>query len=197
MAINLDVFSSHVLPFVSGCPDSMVRMAVLEKAIELCERAGVWEVDLPLAAASTGLFAPVLPAGARIHLVKEVMRTPTRPLPENAYKVHGDWTSISFHEPQVAELAPTFTVKASLVPTRITVGQQTNELPDTLVERFLSGLSAGAKSYLMVMPGQAWSNPQLAAYFQREFDQVCGTAAAETLHGRAANSQRVQYRPFR
>lgn len=193
---DLDIFTPHILPFVTGCPDSTVRLAVLEAAIELCERSGVWQASLPLVGAGPQLFMPVLPAGARIMLIKDVMCSPMRELPAGAYEVSGDWTTISFREPQVAAIADSFTVKASLAPTRITNGRPTGELPDVLVERFLNGICAGAKQRLMVMPGQGWTNLELASYFQQEFKQACGTAAAEALHGRAANSPRVQYRRF-
>lgn len=196
MAISLEIFSPYVVPFVVGCPDSTIRMNLLEAAIELCERSGVWTANVPLAAMDGGLFAPVLPAGARVLLVKEVWRSAASTLPESAYDVAGDWGTLSFREPQLAAQAAGFTATVCMVPTRITAGQPTSELPDFLVERFLNGIAAGAKSRLMCMPGQSWTNPVLGLTFQQEFNRACGTAAIETQHGRAANSPRVQYRRF-
>lgn len=194
---DLDIFSPHVMPFVIGCPDSMMRMGVLEAAIELCERSGVWAADLPLASVDAQLFTPELPAGARILLIKDVMRNATCALPENAYQVAGDWASITFSEPHLAAIASTFTAKATLVPTRLTAsGQPTSELPSVLVERYLQGIAAGAKRYLLALPGQSWSNPTLAGYFEQQFKQACATAAIEAQHGRAANSPRVLPRRF-
>lgn len=197
MTVSLDIFSPYIVPFVVGCPDSTVRMNVLEAAIELCERSGVWTANVPLVAADDGFFAPVLPAGARVMLVKEVWRTASSALPESAYDVSGDWGTLFFREPQLAAQAAGFTVTVCMAPARITVGQPTSELPGFLVERFLNGIAAGAKYRLMSMPGQSWSNPVLGVTFQQEFNRVCGTAAIEMQHGRAANSPRVQYRPFR
>lgn len=195
--VNIDIFSPHVMPFVIGCPDSMMRMGVLEAAIELCEKSGVWAADLPLASVDGQLFTPELPTGARILLVKDVMRNATCVLPESAYQVAGDWTTISFREAHVAAHAGAFKVKASLVPTRMTAtGQPASELPDVLVDRYLQGIAAGAKRYLLALPGQSWSNPTLAAYFEQQFNQACGTAAIEAQHGRAANSPRVLPRRF-
>lgn len=197
MATSLDVFSSYVLPFVPSCPDSMVRQYVLEAAIELCERSGVWQDDLPLAAVGGGLFSPVLPTGARVLLISAVNRTPTVPVPETSFSVSGDWTRIVFPEQQLADIAETFTVTAKLAPTRLTLGQPTAELPDVLVERFLMGIAAGAKHKLMNVPGQPWTNPDSAASFEAEFNLACGTAAAEIFHQRRTSSPRVQYRAFR
>jgi hypothetical protein len=66
-------------------------------------------------------------------------------------------------------------------------------LPDTGLVKYRSGIEAGALAYLHSVPGQPWSDAQMAEMRRREFQSSINNAKAEVQ--RAFNTGSVRARP--
>lgn len=211
MATDIDVILPHVLPDVSGCPAATARLAIIEAAIELCTKSGAWteildlvytnngthsyELDLPKD--SRALLITDVWAGSRL-LAPKTMAELSRVLPDwqtaqgdPSYYNQQNWEELRVYPTPNNPASQALTVRAQLAPKR---GATT--FPDSLVDRRLQGIAAGALARLMLKPGQSWSNPQLAAFHQNVFLTDCGNARVEQFHERVQGSVRVTPRRF-
>ncbi|MET3134957.1 hypothetical protein AAKU55_005260 [Oxalobacteraceae bacterium GrIS 1.11] len=212
MAASIDIFIPHILPSVLACPDFSIRSAIIEAAIEFCGDAGAWTETLDPIHMSAGTHSYELdvPKDARALVVKNVwarngalvaktMDDIAALMPDwqsaqgtPAYYNQQDWDELRVYPtPGDGDAGGTLSVRASLAPTR---GAST--LPNFLVERHFQTIVAGALARLMLVPGQGWSNPQLAAYFKNEFRLACANAKVELFHDRVACNLRVAPRRF-
>lgn len=210
MATSIDVFIPNILPSVIGCPDFSMRSAVIESAIELCTKASAWTetMDLVLLRQGSHSYEIDLPKDARVLLVKNVWASKGELTSKTMTEIAGlipDWQTaqgepryfnqLNWEEFRVYPIPNSsnaaLTVRASLAPLRTST-----TLPTSFVDRYFQGIVAGAIARLAIVPGQAWSNPQLAAYYKTEFNTACGEAKVEIFHDRVAGSMRVTPRRF-
>jgi len=211
MPTPIDVFLPHILPSVIGCPDFSARSAVVEAAIEFCTRSHGWTETLDLLYLSKGnhSYELDLPMDARLVMVKNVwaargeltsktMDEITRELPD-WQSARGDprfynqlnWEELRVYPtPNRPESAPLL-VRAALAPKRTAT-----TFPDSFADRNFQTIASGALARLLIVPGQAWTNPPLAAYHKNEFDKAIGDVKVEMFHDRVAGSTRVAPRRF-
>ena len=65
------------------------------------------------------------------------------------------------------------------------------ELPERLGNEFRDALVAGALARLMKIPGAEWSNPQMAMYYQGEFEEAKARAATRAEDGFTKKRTRI------
>jgi len=65
-------------------------------------------------------------------------------------------------------------------------------LPDILWHDYEDAISSGARWRLLRLPGRAWSNPELAGYYQREFELGKSRGLGITRHGRGTREARIR-----
>ena len=206
-----------VAPEVLGCPTVMVRQQIVKAAVELCRSAKVWEGELDditvvsdtrdytlvAVIGTTGEGEETVNITAPISEITEVSLdgaplTGTT-LPDLRYR-YEDWRSeIGTPElylrmsPTTLSLVPTPTAGGTLgvmVTLRPDLASQT--LEDFLVTEYSDILAAGAKYFLMVMLGQKWSNPAMAAYYQEQFYSSIGAASVAASGGNVGAPIRVK-----
>lgn len=76
--------------------------------------------------------------------------------------------------PAPSDAAYTFRVIAQCQPS-----DTTESLPDDLLAKWVRQIDRGALAYLYDIPGQQWSNPQLAALESRRFQAAINNAKAD------------------
>lgn len=76
-------------------------------------------------------------------------------------------------------------VEAALKPSLDAV-----EFPDELFDQYVQDIAHGALAGLMLVPGQDWSNPTMAAIHQDSFDDRIGTVAAQVERGFGRSKRR-------
>jgi hypothetical protein len=211
MTTPIDVFLPHVLPSVIGCPDFTARSAILEAAIKFCTDSHAWTETLDLLYLSNGThsYELDLPKDTRAAMVKNVWAAngelTSKTMDEIVARIP-NWqtargTPLYFNQLNWEELrvypipnspeSTALTVRAALAPKRTAT-----TFPDSFADRNFQAIVSGALGHLMMLPGQAWSNPALAAYHKGEFDAAVGAAKVEMFHERVAGSTRVAPRRF-
>lgn len=197
----------RLMPRVVGCPEPMALQALVDSAIEFCERSLVIRHTLDGFAtipevAEYDLDAPYQQRVARVISVTCDGLTltavpPTAPgelvqlgLP-NTYSTRYDGTTT------VLELRPTpDSVKTIVVQVAASPTTSATALEDELVGRWFDALLAGATSRLMVTPNQPFSNFELAAMYSNMYRGEIGRAIAVGHSGRVQTSRTVGARPF-
>jgi hypothetical protein len=66
-------------------------------------------------------------------------------------------------------------------------------LSPVFLEKWSEAIAAGAKANLMAMPDKAWSNPQMSAYYQSQFDRFVGEARFDNTHKNKSGITQIQY----
>lgn len=208
-------FAPYVLPQVIGCPDPLLKQAVVMAAIEFCQQTLAWTeiqdpVQLVSGLADYDLEAPS--SDAIVITVRDVwigIRRLTAISMQQLPQTMPGWQTIesseplyynSAHDRSVIRLFPkpssppigsALIMRAAYMPT-----PNAATLPDFLGQRYMDVIASGAKSRLMTMPGVPWSNPALGTYYRQLFDAGIVDARISEAHDRTPGSISVQSRRF-
>lgn len=197
MIISFDEFLTEVLPDVNGCPDPSAINAVRNAAIEFCTRGNVWKVEMEIFQTESGVIAYDLDSpvnGARIIQVMAAFLDGMEIKPRTEDSLDAGmpgWRTIAgkptfFFQPtpELISLASvpdgTYTVSGivALCPTRKAGG-----IERFIYEQYLDVIASGAKARLMMMPGVPWSNPELAAFHDAQFNTGVAAGNVEAARG--------------
>jgi hypothetical protein len=214
---TLDTFMSRILPHVPACPDVVAQEALLDAAIEFCEKTLVVRQTLSVlgTTANTMEYTLSAPAGEAVvapiqawfkgrllepvaaDLIGNVQAFNTSPVEVTVTKAgptHFYWTAPSkiglYPVPDDTE-ASTLTVRAALKPTRTAT-----QLEDVLYDDWIDALMAGALSRLHAMKDQPWASADRSLIRAREFRNSVQRARAEGTTGRVRASLYVRQRGF-
>lgn len=208
---------SDLVPFVSvevpGCPDVLIKQTLVQAAIELCTESLAWqEIQEPVTLRDgTNELDIDTPRDARIVTVKDIWASSRKLRPatmDQLFEAIPNWQSAQGSEPtyynassdwQTIKIFPTpleansakLTMRVAYAPT-ITA----TTLPDELATKYLDGLTGGAKSRLMIMPGRSWTNTQLAGVYREQFNEFLLRAKIDVMHDRVQGSISVRPHPF-
>lgn len=69
-------------------------------------------------------------------------------------------------------------------------------LPDEIINKWDNGVAAGALAWLQNIPGQAWTNPGMAAQNERVFRSAISNAKAEVQRSYLPGAMRARGRAF-
>lgn len=199
--MTLDWFLPYMLIELPGCPQPLVKQALLSAASEFCRRTHAWsEVQEPIEL-QPGVrdYELDAPSGARVCVALDVMvnNRPLRPLrpmlpEEESCPV---WFNMAIERGMLSlyptpTQAETMRVRAAYEPT-----EDAQTLPDFLGHDYLGAMTGGTKAILMAIPGKTWSHPDLVPYHRQKFDDAVVEALADELHGRTVGA--VTLRPVR
>ena len=200
----VDAFYPFVLPEVIGCPEPLLAQQIMLTAHSFCTETGVWDEVQDPVLTSTGIadYEIDAPANAEMLRVRSVwldgrelsprqMRTPL---------VANFGTPSSYHAALARGLitldakpqSEQFLVVRAVYAPRLT-GQT---LPDLLLSRYAIAIASGAKSRLMLIPGQAWSNPVLAQFYAAQHQDAAINARIDMERDNVTGSLRVKPRSF-
>ena len=203
--MNLDYFLPYLLIELPGVSDPLLKQALVRAAIDFCQRSQVWqEVAEPIVLVDGQSDYDIdAPVGAQVYLLRDawVGAQPLRPLtlqrqqlelaqdPSQSSTVPTHFRSSADRQSLTVYPVPklptaSLRVKACFVPKA-----SATVLPDLLGDRYLMAVCAGVKSALMAIPGQAWSNPALSAYYHSQFDDGVLAARMEVLYDGAPSGQ--------
>ena len=211
--MNVSDIVPFVAPEVPGCPEVLIKQAIVQTAIEFCAETLAWqEIQDPIIMIDKANELDVeVPRDARIVTVKDIWasnrrlrpvtmeqlfeRIPNWQTAESSepayYNASADWQTIKiFPSPLDAKRAK-ITMRVAYAPTLTATA-----LPDEIVTKHLDGLTGGAKSRLMLMPGRSWTNTQLAGVYRVQFNDQMLKAKIDILHDRVQGSVSVRPHPF-
>lgn len=210
-------FLPRVLPYVLGCTDPMAKQAVVDAAIEFCQRTNaVWttftassrvgvseyDIDVPTQMVTSRLL-DVYFNDRKLRIVDSMAVDdpyalrgavdgvdPESGAPLVAYAMQGTATFTVYPVPDEA-IVDVFTCKASFQPTRAAT-----QLDDTLYDRYLDTIASGAIAYLASLPGQSFTSLGVYKMHRDKFYLGIGSAVSDARKGASMTSTRVKSRAF-
>jgi hypothetical protein len=214
---SLSPFMSRILPHVSGCPDVLAQEALLDTAIEFCEKTLVVQQTLDPLPTVSGEVEYTLEAPAHQAVVMPVAAwfntTMLKPVAANEVRnvqaytnfvsgfelAEGDPTHYFWVAPGSVGMYPipdattdgTITVRAALKPTRTAT-----QLEDVLFDDWIDPLVSGTLARLHASKDQIWSSADRSLLRSREFRAGVQRARIEQSMGRIRTTLRVQLRGF-
>lgn len=210
--MKVDDFLKFVLPDVPGCPDDLVRQAIMFTANRFCTETQCIDAisdPVQLEEGVQDYDMDILP-GLQAITIKSVW-TPTRELTpvtmSELNRMLPNWQVATNSEPSFYNMVKGFgkltvyPIPALPLGSPLTFhavyapNQFGNTLPDDMVGFYIDTIAAGAKARLMITPGQTWSNAQLAVANQSLYDAGVVSAKIDVMHNRVPGSIRV--RPLR
>lgn len=200
--MTLDWFLPFMLIELPGCPQPLIKQALLGAADEFCRRTYAWsEVQEPIAlqpdvrdyeldAPTGGRVCAVLGASVGGRMLQPIQPTLISDrAPPVGFNLAIDRGLLSLYPtPSQAE---TMVVRAAYAPT-----ESATTLPDFLGWDYRDAMTGGAKANLMAMAGKPWSQPDHVAFQRQKFDDAVATALAEELHGRTVGTVTLRPRRF-
>ena len=201
-------FLPEVMPSVHGCSDILAINAIRNACIEFCTSTMYWqETQDPISLAAGDLpYDFEAPSGANV-IQPMAITIGGRPiLPKSADWLDAniyDWRNqvadspTYFYQPNANQMvlvpaptaAVTVTIRCAYIPAR-----DGSVVDITLYEYYLEAIAAGALARLCSLPGQAWSNPQLADFKKREMASAITAATIEANKSYDRAGMRVQMR---
>ena len=211
--MNLDDFMPHLLTDLPGCPDSLVKQQLLFAAIEFCSETHAWnEIQDPITVIDKiNEYDIEVPTGARVVAVKDVWASNRKLRPVTMdqlfelipnwqtaegseptyYNASTDWTTLRVFPRPLGANKARITLRVAYAPS-----MSATAIPDEIAIKFWDGLIGGTKARLMMIPGKAWTNAQLAMVHRRDFDDGVIKAKISALHDRVQGSLSVRPHPF-
>jgi hypothetical protein len=215
---SLSSFMSRILPHVSGCPDVLAEEALLDTAIEFCEKTLVVQKTLPpvstlpeqinytLTPPTHQAVLLVLAAwfkGALMEPVasQEVLNVQgyTTTVPGYEHLFRGDPTQYYWTAPNTLCVFPipddtdsdSILVRVATKPSR-----SATQLEDVLFDDWVDALVAGTLARLHATKDQAWSSSDRSLLRSREFRLAVQRARMEGATGRVRTTLSVKMRRF-
>jgi hypothetical protein len=205
-------FLTRLNPMVPGCPEPVALQALLDTAVDFCDRTmvvqhttdptpvvpGVATYDLDTPSGTTP--ARVLAAwydGARLDLAP--LQTVTARSALGAADALGTPRAAYVLEPATVRLFPapdttqvgTLQVRVATRPLRAA-----RHVDDALFDDWVEAIVGGALARLAIMPGMSFSNPDMAVYGAGLFGAGVSAAKLEARKGRVVGDVHVRLSPF-
>lgn len=187
-------FLPLVLPHAAACPDPVAEAEVLNAAIVFCQRTRCWRIldDHILPEGWDGDIAFSLPGHARLHEIEKAWFN-SHELDRAAYADVITTTGDGRQDIQFTSLRDTLAGAGHLrLSLFLKPAAAATQLPDMLFEDYRAILAAGALGALLLIPGKAWTNPQMALAFKAEFERGCDRHFAENMRGRMRRPVRTK-----
>ncbi len=190
----LDDFLQHINLYAPGCAAPTAYFGIRQAAIEFCERTRLWrfEDDFP----TTGDEAERLfsPAGSVIHLIETAWFDDVRLEPKTTEwldahcrgwrnaALTGQAAYITQTEPNTLRVVPgqAGTVKVAMF---LKPSQDADDVPEFMVDEYRAVIGNGALAYILAIPGQSFTNLELAASFGAAFQQKLDSLAMRGTTG--------------
>jgi hypothetical protein len=209
--VNLSQFLPRLLPNVLGCPEPVAIQALLDSAIDFCNRSSVISVELDPITVIKDLDTYELetPDSTTVSVIQKVWYDGTllSAVPYDAATGmysghHGDpryYFGSYVEEAYSMTLMPTPTttlrnglrVRVALTPTR-----SATKVHSVLFDRYVDGIVAGAIAIIAAIPDQQYTNPGQAVAAAGKARAVSAIARGEIMHGNAQSSLSVKMRAF-
>lgn len=184
MSVTLDSFLPNVRPWAPGVPDSTAYSALRGAAVEFCERTKLWKYEntVPVLATASATSAITTPTDSAVLDIEVALFNgeeidPATSVDLDAYMPGWRTGGIGTGQPQyitqiqqnTLTLVPQTYVDGSLyLCLRLKPSQSAQTLPDFMAD-YAECLGWGALGRLLTVPGQSYSNPDLATFYTTRF----------------------------
>lgn len=206
----LNQFLPRLLVYVPACSDPLAMQALLDSAIEFCEKTGVisarldpiyltpntteYELESPLASTEVFLVTKAQLDGQDVTPImaeQVTLDAPRVARPDKLYvTLNADCTStvtINALPDQQYQL----TMEVFLRPSR-----SATSVPDVLLTQWVDAVVSGALAKLYMVPGQPFSSPDLAQYYESRTARLTHNARITASYGGVRGGMSVKQRPL-
>lgn len=192
----LNRFGLDIAMDIVGAPMPLIEREVRFTAVEFCDYTLTWRVSLDDidVVGGTGEYELTVPANSRVVTIVYAGHDGAKLMPTTEVALdddHDGWrTSKSskaawYYLPDrtririvlTPDAAGTLEAAVALAPT-----QDAKVLPDMLYNEHLESIRKGTLARMLAVPGKAWSNPAMAAYYLNAFDRAKRKEKAERLN---------------
>lgn len=206
---QLSAFLPRLLVYTPACPEPLAEQALVDSAIDFCERSCVirYTTDpITVEAGSTDyvLWAPnsdqtvtrVLKVFLDDYPIEATMAEKRTPVPDSpacpsGYTVIEDDLGLTLRLNQIPDKSYTLIVELALRPTKTA-----RRLDDQLYMNWMDAVVNGALARLYAVPGQPFSNESSSMYYAMKAAKLTNSARIESAYGRVRGSMAVRSRPF-
>jgi hypothetical protein len=205
---SFESFMKDVLPYVPGCPDTVVENALRSSSIELCEKAAVYTRELDPIGTVAGIHEYEFgqPVGTKvdkilwaIHDGKDLEAISPRGL-ESQNPKWRDNTSTPRHflqqSPDLFWLVPvpdTTLSNAVVMNVSLKPSRGSNNISTQIADNYRDGIVFGALYRLLRMPARDWSDPMAAADYAGMFRQAVEEAEIKARRADIGIGRKVAY----
>lgn len=211
MSIAYEQFLDRLIPHVPGCTDPVAVQALRDATIEFCVRSDwlTFEHDPITLLAGTSTYELEPPED---HIVSHVIQArldgaALTPITlDDLGRRYDDWRDVEGPPTHYTHLTPGEIVLFPRPTERMTSAlklvvslrpsQDSDEVEDSIYEWWCETIIDGALWRLMELPGQPFSNPQMAEVKARRFRSGIGLAHARRHQSHTREPQRIQMRSF-
>lgn len=204
----LSAFLPLVMPWAPAAPRPIVLQALRLAARELCVEGRIWRKLITTAVSTRVVSLLDQVAPDTIVAIQMAHLNGTKLTPRNFDDLPADYLTaaeanpewISQGEMDSVILYPfqpgTLETSLYLAPAAGTLYGEAQEAQNT-VQDFLfrdhaETISHGALGRILIVPGQDYSNPELAGFYKSQFKDACSTALAASLKGQMRAPQRTK-----
>ncbi len=191
---DISVFLPKVRQYAPGAAEPAAYDAIREAVIEFCDRTRLWRDKITETTAAFGPITLTPAAGAAIadiDLVRVEGRQLERVSSQYLDDRYGAWRDTTFtgtpsFVTQLAEDEITIVPWAACdvdVYVRYRPTNTTETIPDFIADGYASTIQAGALARLLMIPGQPFTNPDLAMAFAQRFQADLDQFAARPISG--------------
>lgn len=210
MSTSYEAFLPEVMPFFPTLPEIVIVNAIRNAAIEFCDRTD-WLVYTPVlqdVIANEDEYDLTLdvPTDTTVARVQAVWVSDLQCQPRSEDELRRiyslDWRKqygrpvyYTQYTPETLILVPiaSSTLSQALAMTLILrPTRDSTTCDDTLYQRWVEVIAAGARMRLHEMPGHAYENPQLAEKYRRVFTTGIDRAIVERTRGLSRTNMRVR-----
>ena len=207
---SFESFMKDVLPYVPGCPDTMVENALRSSTIELCEKAAVYTKELDAISTVSGIYEYEFnqPAGTKVDKIlwamydgKDLEAITPRGLAAQRPKWR-DGTNNATPEhflqisPELFWLIPipdTTKTDGVIMNVSLKPSRSSNNILTQVADDYRDGIIFGALYRLLRMPARDWSDPMAAADYAGLFRQTVQDAEIKARRADIGVGRKVVY----
>lgn len=174
-----DDLYSMILPRVPGCPEPLADEGILRAANTFCEETRLWRdhstqvvnLDTDIAVPYGAMLLEVNNARMDGRTLKVIAAEELdRLYPSEDWRgfTEGEARYLTQTETETLRVVPN--VKGELSLSLVLIpGFERETLPDFLLDRYRQVMVEGALAHIMAVPGQAFSNQELALMYEQKF----------------------------
>ena len=208
MAISYETLLPEILPMVPGCPDTLIENNIRAAVIELCEKAGVYQLELDPVTTVADIYEYDLeaPAGTTVQKIMWVTHKGKDLEPINTVLLEQrvpDWrnetgTPLYFvqQSSKVLHLAPVpdVTATASTIIRAVLKPTYTStSCDDDVMNDYRDTIINGALFRLLRMPSKDWSDLSAAGVYGQLFTSGVQDAEHRARMADTAVTRKVKY----
>lgn len=204
---SFDSLITEVLPYVPGCPDSLIETTLRSATIELCEKSKAFTFDLDPLNSISGEYEYEFdqPSGTDVHQILWMTYdgNDLDPISPRSLELnYPDWrdrsgtptvflqkTSDSFWLVPVPNSNKEILINVALKPTRTT-----NNIDTEFSNTYRDGIIYGAVYRLLRMPSKQWTDPVAAADYFNLFQAEVTDAELRGRGGNIGVKRTVKYK---